>query len=71
MELELGGREDGPLEVTSEAGGSWKGAPAADNLLAALLPKVYHRGEVVLGKRMGSLNEKKTLFWFLTTSLIY
>ena len=26
---------------------------------AALLPKVYHRGEVVLGKRMGSLNEKK------------
>ena len=37
--------------MTSEAGGSWKGAPAADNLLGGLakqglLPKVYHRGGV-------------------------
>ena len=53
MELELGGRDDGPLEVTSEAGGSGKGAPAADNLLGGLASKSLPHERTGAGRRHG------------------
>ena len=62
MELELGGREDGPLEVTSEAGGSWKGAPAADNLLGGLASKSLPQRRGGVGQKNGQPERKKNSF---------
>ena len=64
MELELGGREDGPLEVTSEAGGSWKGAPAADNLLGGLASKSLPQRRGGVGQKNGQPERKKTVLVF-------
>ena len=64
MELELGGREEGPLEVTSEAGGSWEGASAADNLLGGLASKSLPQRRGGVGQKNGQPEGKKTVLVF-------